>query len=222
VQNGDDDTMISFLGEGHSHDEEEAAGEEEHGERFEIEGVDDLLWSARWVNGFELSQDLEVQFGLSTAYGPNLFHDQTTLVGADLVAKWYNPNAPAGAGTLAWTTEAIWRDIDTEEGEGESASTWGLVSSLVYDPWPRWRVGLRVDYLDLDEEAGHEEAEGEAEEAEHAGTILRLAPLLAWLPSEFSKLRLQYNFTTPEHGEDVHSVWLGLEVLIGAHPAHGF
>jgi hypothetical protein len=42
-------------------------------------------------------------------------------------------------------------------------------------------------------------------------------------PSEFSRLRLQYNIDDADHLDEVaHSVWLGLEVLIGAHPAHSF
>jgi hypothetical protein len=51
-----------------------------------------------------------------------------------------------------------------------------------------------------------------------------VAPLLVWHPSEFSRLRLQYNFDDarflPER--EANSVWVGLEVLFGAHPAHQY
>jgi hypothetical protein len=51
----------------------------------------------------------------------------------------------------------------------------------------------------------------------------RIAPLVVFSPSEFSRLRLQYNIDDADHLDEVaHSVWLGLEVLIGAHPAHSF
>jgi hypothetical protein len=57
----------------------------------------------------------------------------------------------------------------------------------------------------------------------------RLSPLLSWRPTEFSRIRLQYNYDRATHLEfdglgnreqDAHSLWLGFEVLLGAHPAH--
>jgi hypothetical protein len=45
---------------------------------------------------------------------------------------------------------------------------------------------------------------------------------LTFYPSEFSKIRLQYNY---DHGElfgTDHSVWLQVEFLLGAHGAHKF
>jgi len=215
VQNADDETMISFLGEGHDH----GGGEEEAEEPSRnIDSADELLYSGRWTNGTDLGDDSEVLIGLSAAYGPNLEDDHTVLYGADVTFKWYNPDAAAGAGTLSWTTEFIGRDYG--HSDGGSVSDWGLVSTLVYDPIPRWRVGLRLDLVEL-EEAEHEEEEHEEEE-HAAGSILRIAPLVAYRPSEFTQLRLQYNYSDIEDDEDVHSVWLGLEVLVGAHPAHEF
>ena len=43
-------------------------------------------------------------------------------------------------------------------------------------------------------------------------------------PSEYARIRLQYNYDHAEHlrGNDAHTVWLGLEVSIGAHPAHTY
>ena len=55
---------------------------------------------------------------------------------------------------------------------------------------------------------------------------VRIAPLVMWNPTHFSRLRLEYDYDRFDHdidGEDhAHSVWLGLEVQFGAHPAHGF
>jgi hypothetical protein len=52
----------------------------------------------------------------------------------------------------------------------------------------------------------------------------RLSPLLLWHPSEFSRLRLQYNYDRADHLEDkdAHSVWLGVEFMYGAHPGHTY
>ena len=50
----------------------------------------------------------------------------------------------------------------------------------------------------------------------------RVSPALTWFPTEFSKLRLQYNYDQrDEIGED-HSIWLQFEFLLGAHAAHKF
>ena len=44
-------------------------------------------------------------------------------------------------------------------------------------------------------------------------------------PTEFSKVRLQYNYDRREdipEKDDDHSVWLQFEFLLGAHAAHKF
>jgi hypothetical protein len=51
-----------------------------------------------------------------------------------------------------------------------------------------------------------------------------VSALLLWQASEFSRLRLQYNWDEADHlaGGDASSVWLSLEVLYGAHAAHTY
>ena len=50
----------------------------------------------------------------------------------------------------------------------------------------------------------------------------RLSPNLTWYPSEFSKIRLQYNYDDRLRLGTDHSVWLQFEFLLGAHAAHKF
>ena len=49
-------------------------------------------------------------------------------------------------------------------------------------------------------------------------------PLLQFQPSEFSRLRLQYNYDHAAFlaGDDAHTFWFGAEILFGAHPAHAY
>ena len=55
------------------------------------------------------------------------------------------------------------------------------------------------------------------------GRRLRLSPVFTWFPTEYSKLRLQYNFDHFDAlRDDEHSLWLQLEFLLGAHAAHKF
>ena len=54
------------------------------------------------------------------------------------------------------------------------------------------------------------------------GERYRISPELTFLPSEFSKIRLQYNF---DHGDlfgTAHSIWMQLEFGLGAHAAHKY
>ncbi|MDB6122515.1 MAG: hypothetical protein JWQ71_1508, partial [Pedosphaera sp.] len=50
----------------------------------------------------------------------------------------------------------------------------------------------------------------------------RISPNLTWYPSEFSKIRLQYNFDHRNGIGDDHSVWMQFEFLLGTHAAHKF
>jgi hypothetical protein len=50
----------------------------------------------------------------------------------------------------------------------------------------------------------------------------RISPSLTWYPSEYSKIRLQYNYDDRQGLGRDHSIWLQLEFLLGAHAAHKF
>ena len=44
-----------------------------------------------------------------------------------------------------------------------------------------------------------------------------------YLPSEFSRLRLQCNYDHAQHlDHDALSIWLGVEFLFGKHPVHTY
>jgi len=50
----------------------------------------------------------------------------------------------------------------------------------------------------------------------------RLSPNLTWYPTEFSKIRLQYNYDDQAIFGTASSVWLQFEFLLGAHAEHKF
>jgi hypothetical protein len=87
-----------------------------------------------------------------------------------------------------------------------------------------WAGGLRYEYA-----TGSGQSIGGRSRDPFRDNRHRISPLLSWRPTEFSRLRLQYNYDRAEHLEfdelgnrrkDAHSVWLGFEVLIGSDPAH--
>ena len=97
---------------------------------------------------------------------------------------------------------------------------------LLYGFRKGWVAGVRVDYVTG--ETGDYEKLGLTMDGEPLGRDplrnerWRLSPNLTWYPSEFSKIRLQYNYDDRRDIGCDHSVWLQFEFLLGAHAAHKF
>ena len=95
----------------------------------------------------------------------------------------------------------------------EVLNNWGTYSQIAWGFKKRWVAGLRGDYVD-----------GEEEESDPLGfERWRLSPNFTFYPSEFSKIRLQYNYDDIL-GNDTseHSVVAQFEFLLGSHGAHKF
>ena len=251
VQNANGETMPSFnnafeVGGGHSHGDgeveeaEEVVGQRPFVER-EVNGPEDLVYLVRWENSWDLNPTITTKLGLSSLFGPNASgpDGRTLIAGTDLKMTWRPANNFRGWPFLKWQTEWIWRhykadDFTAEEEHDEAEeeehgheslasdtlTDWGLYSQLLYGFRYRWAGGLRFEYAD----ASGPNAETPRDQDPFRDQRFRLSPLLAFHPTEFSRLRLQYNYDWADHldGHDAHSVWLGLEVLLGAHPAHRY
>ena len=113
----------------------------------------------------------------------------------------------------------------------ERLTDYGFYGQLLYGFRKGWVAGLRYDYVDGKrgdyEQAGFTVADG-AGAGDPVGPDLlrarrhRISPNLTWYPSEYSKIRLQYNFDDRRGIGRDHSVWLQFEFLLGAHAAHTF
>ena len=90
---------------------------------------------------------------------------------------------------------------------------------LLYGFRHGWAAGLRVEYANGDGNS----VEGRSQDPLRDERF-RLSPLLVFWPTEFSRLRLQYNYDWADHLDDneAHTVWLGLEAQFGPHPAHKY
>ena len=78
---------------------------------------------------------------------------------------------------------------------------------------------MRGDYLHMSDSQVTDDPERQSR--------WRLSADLTWFPSEFSKLRLQYNHDILEGthflgGRDVDSIFLQFEFALGSHGAHKF
>jgi hypothetical protein len=134
----------------------------------------------------------------------------------------------------------MYRDADSEKG---SLHDYGFYTQLVYRFTKRWNTGVRIDFTDTDDPipfenediaelvSGNEflnftnSAEGEGEEEGVLGLFgqtYRVSAMLTFNPSEFSRIRLQYDYTDPDFTVDLHALFLQFQYSLGAHGAHPF
>lgn len=222
VFDGQGSTAFSFRNPG----EPDALGVNRfHGrETFDrnLRGPGDLVYVPRIASSFDLSDSQTLVAGVSAAFGPNETgsdrHSQ--VYGADLYWKWKPAHADAGFPFVAWQTEALYERFEagSDIAAGLPAETlrdYGFYSQVLWGFKPRWIAALRGEWADGNSGAF------DAEDV-FRGQRTRVSPNLTFYPSEFSKIRLQYNYDHGEHFGDEHSIWLQFEFLLGAHGAHKF
>jgi hypothetical protein len=203
-----------------------------------VDGPADLLYLARWANGWDLSPTTTSVLGLSGLFGPNSAGEDTRtwVAGLDFLLRWRPTNSFRGWPFVSWQTELMYRAYETEmvttaedpdlneDLPTETLRDWGLYTQTMWGFRPQWEAGLRIEY-----------ASGRGDSVDDGDLVtreidpdrddrIRLSPLLVYWPSHFSRLRLQYNYDRARHldGDNAHTVWLGAEIFYGAHPAHSF
>ena len=186
-----------------------------------LNGPGDWLFVPRLSSSFDIGDTQTLVLGASAAFGPNDsgVDTRTQIYGVDSYWKWKSPTANAGFPFVSWQNEALLRRYEAgADGvlPAETLQDWGFYSQVQWGFRLGWVAGLRGEYV-----TGNRGA-NDVSDALLRGDRYRISPNLTWYPSEFSKLRLQYNY---DHGPafgDAHSVWLQLEFLLGAHAAHKF
>jgi hypothetical protein len=249
VQNSAGETAHSFRGVaegegGHDH------GHDHHGMdpygrpavETGVHGIGDLLYTARYAASVDLTDTQTFLAGLSGAWGPNATGDgaRTQLYGVDLFWKWKPASHNKGFPFVSFQTEMLFRGYtaaraELEHGEGEhmhihvlpreTVWDWGAYAQASYGFKEGWVASLRADYVAPLERGSYEGLLHGARDESRA-IRWRVSPALTWYPTEFSRIRLQYNY---DHGNggvagfrDAHSVWLQIEFLLGSHGAHKF
>jgi len=222
VLDGQGGTAFSFRNPG----DPDAAGVPRYAGRATLDrtlrGPQDLLLVPRLASSFELSDSQTLLAGASAALGPNDTGPQrrTEVYGVDLFWKWKPADAAQGFPYVSWQTEALYRRFAAGADPlvalpAATLRDYGYYTQLVWGFVPRWNTGLRLDYT-----AGNDAATEAGDP--YRGQRYRFSPELTFLPSEFSKVRLQYNY---DHGDlfgTAHSIWMQLEFGLGAHAAHKY
>jgi hypothetical protein len=152
---------------------------------------------------------------------PVVFTGDTDLLIADFVWKWA-PNGNSRQRNFIFQAEYM---LSKQDGALPDALPlpWdidqrGWYAQAIYQPWPQWRIGARIDRLSSDTPG-----------PVFAGSVLdpmgkhpsRYSLMVDWSNSEFSRLRLQYNYDK-SGAENDNQFALQYIYSIGAHGAHTF
>lgn len=213
IQNANGETAVSFLGAA------DAADFEGHPiVKNSVSAIDDLLYSARWLNSLDLTSTTTMNLGASALLGPNATGEntRTNIYGIDLYLKWQPLSTVRGWPFVKWQFEWMKRNYEAGASTSVSEETlkdWGLYNQIIWGFMPGWALGLRYEHAD-----GNGSAISTNRDRRN-----RYSSNLTWYPSEFSKFRLQYNLDDAQHmNKKAHAVWLQFEFMFGAHAAHKF
>lgn len=190
-----------------------------------VRSFGDMLFVPRWASSFDLTDSQTVLLGASAAFGPNStgMDTSTQIYGLDLFWKWKPPTQSGGWPFITWQTEGMYRrfeagKVSEDSLPRENLDDWGAYSQVIWGFKRRWTAGLRGEFVTG--ESGDFLSLSDSDDV--TPDRLRFSPTLTFYPSEFSKLRLQYNYDEIQGADSEHSVFLQLEFSIGAHPAHKF
>ncbi|MFL5813433.1 MAG: hypothetical protein ACJ763_07625 [Bdellovibrionia bacterium] len=225
AQNSNSETTISFLGAQYT-----PTGETEPVAQT-MRSIKDAIVLLRSNNFVSVTDDFLANFGASYAEGknPQTTTSRTRIVGGDIYLKYRKPEELAFIGLQA---EVLRRSYDTAT---EQANDWGWYAELTYrlpEGWERWHVGLRYDWISDTTNPVQDSTLGGAEisapvsgggQNPNQGERWRISPVVTFYPSEFSKLRFQYDYDHAPifaHAQQVGHV--ELEFMIGSHGAHKF
>ena len=203
-----------------------------------------LLYVFHLSNFFEVSNSLSLNIGGSFATGANGTgrDNRTNLYGTDFFAK-YRPLRNSPYQEILLQSEFMYRDEETDEG---NLDEYGFYIQLVYRFAKRWNTGLRfglvnpVDPVEADE--SFTEAEimnndpvftksnngengiNDLSELGLLGLEYRISAMLTFNPSEFSRIRLEYDYTHPDPGfaDSQSALYLQFQYSLGAHGAHPY
>ncbi len=197
---------------------------------FHAEKKHDLAYGGRAHTLVEFGESVTAEFGGSYAGGRNVAGGWTHVYGGDLTVR-FRPAARERYHQLIWQSEYVGmrrtgpRPVAPKEaGEGQEhehatdldsvmgaqaalASGLGGFYTFVAGQFAQqWWLQARFDAL------GYPRGEG-------GDRLHRASGLIAFVPTEFSAIRLQYSYF---HEEQVHQVLFQVNVTFGAHPAHGY
>lgn len=157
------------------------------------------------------------------------FTGESKINGLNLVYKWA-PNGNPRNQNFKLQFEYFDRnedgvitmiDSDPQEMSSYDGHQYGWYAQARYQFRPQWSTALRYDQLGSNNRGSDEEILAEAGLDNEEHTPKRYSAVLDWLPSEFSRLRLQYN-RDESYGETDNQIFLQYTMSLGSHGGHRF
>jgi hypothetical protein len=177
------------------------------------------------------SRDREYsQLDTSSTDAQVAFTGRSKLAIADFVWKWA-PNGNAQERNFKLQGEYFWRreagdlTFDADGGPGLTQTAGyrsnqsGFYVQGVYQFLPAWRVGLRYDWLNS---GSVNYGSNSAYLARDAFNPQRTAVMFDWTPSEFSRIRVQYQQAKLRPDMTDNEIFVQYILTLGAHGAHKF
>jgi len=186
--------------------------------------ADDWDESQSWQLGLSYWQSSKVAGRVGQGLNSELQFDGESRIGSvDFVYKWA-PNGNQINENFKFQLEYFDRH---ESGQLSAASGFdyqsdqrGWYAQGVYQFRPQWSVALRYDHLSSSN-SGADEALLKEEGLTEGVTPQRYSALLAWSPSEFSHIRLQYSQDGSYDSTD-NQLFLHYSGSLGSHGAHQY
>jgi len=178
---------------------------------------DNIPLLAHWKNLVDLNDATTLEIGQSYLAGRGADHARHMAFGGDLTLR----NVPArNSNRRGWIAQAEYLQRGASGAGGYGRQADGGYASLQYRLSQVWWAGARA------EQARDSFADFQVDEtgAPRAGRVTRYTANLAWSPSEFSFVRLEYSHAKTDAG--VHPtddrILLQISYTIGYHPAHAY
>jgi len=215
-----------------------------HEAAVDFSGVEESTFPSLWLGYVKTSFEVgggTLLTGISAAQGdarmnhledeeePHALGGETTLYGADVTYKYYF----AADHALSFQSEYIYREIDgTEYVQNGTEDDWdaqeiikqeqeAFYTELIYQYDRNWRTGVRYSSITQNDITIDAIAQNEPDDMSVTSVMLE------YNPSEFSRIRLQYNHNSALYDEDgdknnKDEIVLQFNYAIGAHGAHAF
>lgn len=194
----------------------------------------DIGVSHSWLAGasYWSADNIEREYGGhshgGTAEKP-LFEGDSKTIGLNAIYKWapdgnyrernvklqieYFNREDEGNLTLLNSSPVETSTLESKQDGWYAQATWKFAHS--------WRTGIRYDMLDSDNQGNDIDVLDEAGLVSDGHTPRRASIMAEWVPSEYSRIRLQYNRDDSYQVSD-DQVYLQYTFSIGSHGAHAF
>ena len=187
----------------------------------------DIGLSHSWQLGISHWQANDVRDRLSQGQNTPSFSGDSRIDALDVVYKWA-PEGNARQRNLKLQAEFFHRSEngvmtleDTAQSSSYDGSQNGWYAEAVYQFIPKWKAGVRYDYLDSSNSGSDNVVLGDSELLAYGYTPQRVGVMLAWLPSEFSRIRVQYNRDESSADTD-NQFFIQYTMVMGTHGAHTY